>query len=157
MDGSAIGYAGMAGAIGLIRDSSGFWVLGFSLKMGIATKNMAELELVRQGLLLAWELGFRFIQLELDSVTVLSWITDITSSYSLDVMSLICDCRSLMEQDWEVEACYIYREANGCANALAKQGTHQQQLLSIYTTCPSFVYSCLVRDLAGLGSSRLCA
>ena len=40
--------------------------------MGLATNNMAELEAVRQGLLLALELGFKFIQLEIDSVIVLS-------------------------------------------------------------------------------------
>lgn len=41
-DGSAIGNLGMAGARGLLRDSSGFWISGFSLKMGIATNNMAS-------------------------------------------------------------------------------------------------------------------
>ena len=89
----------MAGAEGLLQDSSGFWISGFSLKMGIVTNNMAKLEAVRQGLLLAWQLGFRFIQLELDSTVVLSWLTDKTSSDPPDVMSLICDCRCLMEQD----------------------------------------------------------
>lgn len=60
--------------------------------MGIETNNMAELEVHRQGLLLAWQLGFRFIQLVLDSIVVLSWLIDKTSSYPLEVMSLICDC-----------------------------------------------------------------
>ena len=52
---------------------------------------------------------------------------------------------------------HIYREANECANTLAKQGTHQQNLLTIYSNYPSFVYVCYVRDLAGLGVTRLCA
>ena len=60
----------MAGAGGLLRDSSSLWILGFSLNMGIATNNMAKLEAVRQGLLLALALGFKIIQLEIDSVTV---------------------------------------------------------------------------------------
>lgn len=60
--------------------------------MGIETNNMAELEVHRQGLLLAWQLGFRFIQLVLDSIVVLSWLIDKTSSYPLEVTSLICDC-----------------------------------------------------------------
>lgn len=124
-DGNVIGNPGMAGAEGLLQDSSGFWISGFSLKMGIVTNNMAKLEAVRQGLLLAWQLGFRFIQLELDSTVVLSWLTDKTSSYPPYVMSLIYDCRSLMEQDWEVQAHHIYHEANGCADALAKLGAHQ--------------------------------
>ena len=60
----------MAGAGGLLRDSPSLWISGFSLNMGIATNNMAELEAVRQGLLLALALGFKIIQLEIDSVTV---------------------------------------------------------------------------------------
>ena len=62
-----------------------------------------------------------------------------------------------MEQDWEVQVRHIYREANGCVDALAKQGTHQQHILSVYTICLSFVYHCFIRDLAGLGNNRLCA
>ena len=60
----------MASAGGLLRDSSSLWISGFSLNMGIATNNMAELEAIRQGLLLALALGFKIIQLEIDSVTV---------------------------------------------------------------------------------------
>jgi len=44
-----------------------------------------------------------------------------------------------------------------CADALAKWGTHQQDLLFVYNGCPSFVYMYYVKDLAGLGSTQLCA
>ena len=40
--------------------------------MGITTNNMAKLGAVQQGLMMAWDLDFKFIQLELDSVIVLS-------------------------------------------------------------------------------------
>ena len=63
----------MAGVGGLLRDSSELWISGFSLSIGITTNNMAELGAVHQGLMLAWELGFKFIHLENDSMTVLSW------------------------------------------------------------------------------------
>ena len=72
-------------------------------------------------------------------------------------MSLICDCRNLLKQKWEVCMQHVYREANGCADALAKQGTRQRNLLSVYSDCPNFVYVSYVRDLAGLGETRLCA
>ena len=73
------------------------------------------------------------------------------------MMPLICDCRSLIDQDWEVQVQHIYREANECADALVKQGTHQQNLLSVYSNCPSLVYLYHVKDLASLGVNRLCA
>ena len=113
----------MASAGGLLHDSSGLWISRFSLNMDVATNNMAELEAVRQGLLLAWELGFKFIQLEIDSITILSWLTDTNSTYPPDVLSLICDCRSLIGRVWEMQARNIYHEANKCTDALAKQGT----------------------------------
>ena len=78
-------------------------------------------------------------------------------NYSTNMMHLICDCRNLLEQDWEVRVQHIYREANACTDALAKRGTHQQNLLTVYSTCPSFVYVNYGRDLAGLGVTRLCA
>ena len=52
---------------------------------------------------------------------------------------------------------HVYREANVCVDALAKRGAHQQHILSVYSSCPSFVYVCYVRDLAGLEATRLCA
>ena len=156
-DGSAIGNLRLAGAGGILRDSSSGWLSSFSLNLGIATNNMAELAAVQQGLLLAWDLGFKFLQIELDSSIVLSWLTNRHALYLLDMMSLIYDCRSLMELEWDLQAHHIYREANRCVDALAKQGAHQQHLLSDYSTCPSFVYPCFVRDLTGLRTNRPCA
>ena len=96
-DGSVVDNLGKVGVGGLLRDSSGSWVFGFSLSMGIATNNMAELGAVRQGLTLVWNLGFKFIQLEIDSVIALSWLTTLTNNFPPDVLPLIYDCKSLME------------------------------------------------------------
>ena len=106
---------------------------------------------------MAWTMGFKYIHLELDSKVVLTWLTNHNASYPTNMIPLIYDCRSLLDQDWEVRVQHIYHEANECANTLAKQGTHQQNLLTIYSNYPSFVYVCYVRDLAGLGVTRLCA
>ena len=51
---------------------------------------------------------------------------------------------------------HVYREANACADALAKRGSHQQHILFVYGSCTSFVYMCYVRDLASLGATGLC-
>ena len=39
-DGSAIGNLGLAGAGGLLRDSSGEWISGFSFHLGLTSNNM---------------------------------------------------------------------------------------------------------------------
>ena len=90
-------------------------------------------------------MGFKYIHLELDSKVVLTWLTNPNTSYPTNMMPLICDCRKLLEQDWEVRVQHIYREANECADALAKWGTHQRNLLTAYSTCLSFVYVYYVR------------
>ena len=72
------------------------------------------------------------------------------------MMSLICDCRNLLDQKWEVHVQHMYREANRCADELAKRGTRQQNLVFVYSTCPSFVDVSYVRDLIGLGETKLC-
>ena len=58
---------------------------------------MAELSTVRQGLALAWDMRFKFIQLELDSNVVLTWLTDHNATYPPNMLPLICDCRNLMD------------------------------------------------------------
>ena len=118
---------------------------------------MAELVAVWQGLKLAWDMGFKFIHLELDSMTVLNWLIEKTANFPTNIMPLILDCRNLLDRDWEVRVLHVYRETNACADALAKRGTHQHHALSVYSSCPSFVYVYYIRDMAGLGTNRLCA
>ena len=95
-DGSAIGNPGLAGAECLLRNSSGEWISGFSLHLGLTSNNMAELAVVRQDLILAWDMGFKFIHLELDSMTVFTWLNATTDSYPTNILPLISDCRNLL-------------------------------------------------------------
>ena len=98
-DGSAIGNPGLASTGGILRNHMGNWLAGFSLHLGIASNNMAELATVRQGLILAWDMGFKFIQLELDSITVVHWLTGTCVTYPSHMILLICDCRNLMDRE----------------------------------------------------------
>ena len=96
IDGSALGNLGIAGVGGILRDHLGQWISGFSLYVGLAMNNMAELVAVRQGLAMAWNMSFKYIQLELDSKVVQTWLTNPNTSYPTNMMPLICDCRSLL-------------------------------------------------------------
>ena len=101
-DGSALSNPGIAGVGGILRDHLGHWIADFSLHLGIATNNTAELAAVRQGLDMAWQLGFKFIWLETDFNVVLTWLTTTNVSYPTNMISLICDCRNLKDRDWVV-------------------------------------------------------
>ena len=121
IDGNSLGNPGLASASELLRNSSGDWISIFSLHMGITSNNIAELGAVHQGLLLAWNLGFKFIHLEIDSMRVLSRLTN-TNDIPPIINPILCDCRNLMECDWTIQVYHIFREANGYADALAKRG-----------------------------------
>ena len=84
IDGSAIGSPGLASVGGILRNHMGNWLAGFSLHLGIASNNMA---------------GFKFIQLELDSITVVHWLTGMCVTYPPHMILLICDCRNLMDRE----------------------------------------------------------
>ena len=51
---------------------------------------------------------------------------------------------------------HVYREVNGCANVLAKRGTRQRTVETIYEHCLTFVDVSYIRDLVALGETRLC-
>ena len=51
--------------------------------------------MVRQGLQLAWKLGFKFLNLDVDSKLVLYWLPSF-DVMTLDLLILICDCEILL-------------------------------------------------------------
>ena len=118
---------------------------------------MAKLAAVRQGLMIAWNTGVKFLQLELDSKVVLNWLTNKNMNYPTNMLPLICDCRNLLDRGWEVHVHHVYREANGYADALAKRGTRQQTWTTVYSDCPTFVHVLYIRNGSGLEESRLYA
>ena len=157
IDGSALDNSGLAGARGVLRNHQAQWITRFSAWVGLATNNMAELAAVRQGLTIAWNIGVKFLQLELDLKVVLIWLINKNMNYPTNMLPLICDCKNLLEQDWEVHMHHMYCEANGCVDALAKRGTCQRNRTTVYNECPTFAYVLYVRDVCGLREPRLCA
>ena len=103
-----------------MRDHRGQWISGFSLRGRFATNNMAELATVKQGLEMAWNMGYKLLHLELDSKEIFSWLTNYNVNYPTNMLPLICDCKNLLHQEWEMHVHHVYREANGCADILAK-------------------------------------
>ena len=66
-----LGNLGLAGAGRVLQDHWGRWISGFSLHVSLVTNNMVELAAVKQGLEMVWNMGFKFLHLELDSKVVL--------------------------------------------------------------------------------------
>ncbi|XP_022994098.1 uncharacterized protein LOC111489926 [Cucurbita maxima] len=66
----------LSGAGGLIRAADGKWLMGFQACLGFCSNNVAKMQALRLGLLLAWGLGFRDVQCSVDSKVVVDLIAD---------------------------------------------------------------------------------
>lgn len=62
---------------GFLRDSNGIWKRGFAKKLGRCSIFKAELWGILEGLKLAWDLGFRKIIAELDSLSAVMMINGV--------------------------------------------------------------------------------
>ncbi|CAN1802019.1 Putative ribonuclease H protein At1g65750 [Linum perenne] len=120
-DGSVHQQTGRAAAGGLIRDSGGRCLLAYSMNLGSCSITRAEIRGAIEGLVRAWDAGFRKIVLRSDSkaaVSILSNVDNLDHRHA----SLVEQFQALKNQDWEVSIHHIFREANNAADYLAKLG-----------------------------------
>uniref|UniRef100_A0A2N9GG55 RNase H type-1 domain-containing protein n=1 Tax=Fagus sylvatica TaxID=28930 RepID=A0A2N9GG55_FAGSY len=144
-DGSVLGDPGLAGGGGVIRDSLGNWIGGFSRSIGITSCVQAELRALKDGLLLALDLEISKLEIEMDSSVAVESLKT-TSMPNVFLRSIVDDCRLLLERFEATTIKHIYREANGCADALAKTGCVQHVNISFYPSAPAHVLEALAFD-----------
>jgi ribonuclease HI len=144
----------VAGCGGVIRGSHGEWLGGFAKGVGLCSAFVAELWGVFEGLSLAYRLGFRNVELEVDSETVVCVIKT-GCLKSNGGYSLLKRIKQLMAKDWRVEVSHIYREANKCADAMANIGCLQDFHFEFYDCCPVPVRDVYNLDMMGNTTPRL--
>ncbi|KAF7820665.1 ribonuclease H [Senna tora] len=124
VDGSSRGNPGKSGVGGLIRDSNGTMMAGFSVSIGFSDILYAELFAIKYGLELAWKKGCKKVIRESDSRDALQsveWATDVHL-----YRSLIKKIRELLGREWEVKLVHTLREGNQWADYLAKMGSKRK-------------------------------
>ncbi|CAA0831450.1 Polynucleotidyl transferase- ribonuclease H-like superfamily protein [Striga hermonthica] len=82
VDGSVTRTTSLSSAGRLIRDETGCWIVGFAMNIGTSTVLEAELWGVIQGLKLAWDRGFRLVELEVDNLSVTNLISRLDGEVS---------------------------------------------------------------------------
>ncbi|CAN1832077.1 Putative ribonuclease H protein At1g65750 [Linum perenne] len=120
-DGSVLSESGQAAAGGLIRNSQGRCLAAFSMNLGNCSITRAELRGAVSGLQLAWERGYRKIQLQLDSQCAVQLL----QAEGLDDhahAATIFKATELLQRNWEVQILHVYRESNHAADYLANVG-----------------------------------
>ncbi|PRQ40559.1 putative ribonuclease H-like domain-containing protein [Rosa chinensis] len=120
MDGSR-SYAGVIGAGGLIRNSSGVWIKGFTHSMGVGEIVEAEAWGLYIGLKLALDLHIKRLEVESD----LAIVVNLINSGNIDshpLGTLIANCRDMIQEFDFCSIHHIHREQNFAVDILANDG-----------------------------------
>ncbi|KAF7833196.1 putative ribonuclease H protein At1g65750 family [Senna tora] len=124
-DGSSIGNPGPMGIGGIFRNSDGGWLLGFSSFVGIQSNMFAELNAIKHGLAIAVDRKISKLEVNSDCLEAINLITrEDISNHHLGV--LIYDIRNLMTKFEAISVSHVFREANHCADGLAKLGSQDR-------------------------------
>ncbi|XP_012832645.1 PREDICTED: uncharacterized protein LOC105953521 [Erythranthe guttata] len=137
---------------GLIRDSNGKAIRGFSNFYGKGSLIFAEAQAIIDGLTLCWEMGFEQITLESDSKLVVDMIYN-KVSIAWEIQYLITRIHHLLKDTWMGR--HIYREANAVADELAKMAyEHKERRSYSVADFPRQIRSSLILDRAGVPRFR---
>ncbi|KAL0298881.1 UNVERIFIED_CONTAM: putative ribonuclease H protein [Sesamum radiatum] len=123
-DGSSLGNPGLAGAVGIIRDSVGHVHLAYQFALGTGTSVLADLTAVWRGMELALTRGLAPLVVEVDATTVISILKSRTSGkceVQHLIMRIVC-----LQQLLVADVQHIFREANGATDHLGKEAASLQ-------------------------------
>lgn len=154
-DGASSGSLGTAAGGGLTRDARGNWVMGFSRKIGRTDSFVAEIWALWDGLQLCCQLNVCAVMIELDAKSLVDVLNN--SSYCNSMISpLLDDCKLLIDQFPQVRVKHTFREANKCADRLAKLGLVQSLEFSVHSYPPVELIPLIEADSLGACYNRLC-
>ena len=108
---------------------------------------------MRDGLLLAKELGINNLIVELDSLSVFMLMKN--NACNLLMEPLLTDFRNLLKEVPNTQVVHAYREANQCADALAKMGAASLTSFVVFWTPLPVVDSILAHDRANVCCNRI--
>lgn len=156
-DGAVKNSNSISGAAGVIRDCSGNWIGGISRNIGLCAITKAEFWAIYDTLQLAWNMGFRRVQLLSDSQCALSLIQQEMVRPGR-LAPLIHDIKGLLRREWIVEISHVFPEGNRSADFLDSHALNLSLGLHILDEPPPGL-SCILTDdlhLQGLGLIRIC-
>ena len=110
---------------------------------------------MREGLGLCLENEISAVEIELDSSTAISLVSN-NLVLNGDLSGLVDDCKEMLLWLPRFKLSHCFREANFCADVLAKMDSAFAELDAVFVSPPpSVVLQLLVDDVMGLCRSRL--
>ena len=129
--------------------------MSFSRNIGTASSLMAELWAIRDGLMLCVGKNMAMVEIELDAKAVVDMLRNPQYS-NRSFSSLLEDCRKLIYEIPQVRIKHCYREANGCADFMARKGSVQGQSFLVFESSPEDMIGFVEADMSGASASRRC-
>ncbi|CAN1138504.1 Putative ribonuclease H protein At1g65750, partial [Linum perenne] len=120
-DGFVLPETGQAAAGGLLRDHLGRCLVAFTVNLGNCSITRAELRGAVSGLQLAWDRGYRRVQLQLDSQCAVSLLQSRDHEDHAHA-AILYHAYELLRRDWKVRISHVFRESNHVADHLANRG-----------------------------------
>ena len=154
-DGALCTHSSSVGCGGVVRDDRGEWMASFSRRIGAKNSFMAKLWGLRDGLILCCNLHLPSLIIELDAKAIVDAF--LNSNYENNVFSpILDDCRQLMTQFHRIQFKHFYREANRCADALARRGAEQDIDFISFRSLPEDILNVFMDDFSGMHFNRHC-
>ncbi|CAJ2647032.1 unnamed protein product [Trifolium pratense] len=139
----------LAGCGGLLRDSDGRWLTGYSRKIGTCDALGAEMWGMYLGMQIAWRQGFNNLQVESDSKMLVDMITG-KARINGKPPTLVRRIQELLKLNWQVQINHTWREGNRCADWLANFSFSLNSFqIHVMKTRPSGISSLLFDDISG--------
>ncbi|CAN1775327.1 Putative ribonuclease H protein At1g65750, partial [Linum perenne] len=120
-DGSVLQPHSRAAAGGILRTFLGRPVSTFAANLGRCSIMRAELRAAEIGLKIAWDMGYKKVHLQLDSLAAVTAILGDQEEDSRHGRTLE-SIDELRNRNWEITISHIFREGNKVADLLAHHG-----------------------------------
>ena len=150
-----MGNLSRVGGGGIIRDSKGDWVSGYARAIGFTTSVAAELWALWDGINLCIDLNLENVIIELDAKLLVDLLMkDERNSNSNEV--IIVDCKEGLKRILRVKIQHCFREANKCADTLARSGAVSPHDFVVFQFPPANVTLLASLDAVGTLYERFC-
>ena len=130
-----MGNSGLVVGGGIIRNENGGWVKGYARAIRVTTSVVVELWALKDGLWLCISLKLPTVEIELDAKVVIDLVGKETSNPN-SIDAIVVDCEEGLKEIPFVRIKHCCREANKCANALARQGASLPKILLFLSNLP---------------------
>ncbi|KAE8714971.1 hypothetical protein F3Y22_tig00110187pilonHSYRG00345 [Hibiscus syriacus] len=122
-------------------------VIGYVASLVRSSALQTEFWTIHDGLCLAWQLGFKFVQVQSDCLHAISAIKDPAASSSSH--PLVVAISRLHQRHWNLDFIWIHREANSPVDALAKKAPPTVFDMLQLTSVLAYIQPLLRRDVEG--------